>query len=160
MTTDTLISMRSTRTYFLGSSLPFLPSFTPEQLPPNLQLTSYPINSLSAAQSAETLKEHGITHIISVTSRPPSIPEELHIKHKYFEIQDDHKADLLAVLPEAVLRLEWILKNGDGGLDGKGGRSKVLVHCCMGKSRSGAVVVGYGLSLLFCVDVIWRERRR
>lgn len=116
------------------------------------------INSLSAAQSAETLEEYGITHIISVASRPPSIPEELQIKHKYYEIHDDHKADLLAVLPEAVMRLDWILKNGDCGLDGKGGRSKVLVHCCMGKSRSGAIVVGYGLSLLF-VGTLYGERR-
>lgn len=127
----------------------FLGKFVTPELPlSNSQLTNCPINSLSAAQSAETLEEYGITHIISVASRPPSIPEELHIKHKYYEIHDDHKADLLAVLPEAVLRLDWILKNGDCGLDGKGGRSKVLVHCCMGKSRSGAVVVGYGLSLL------------
>lgn len=73
------------------------------------------------------------------------IPEELGIKHKYYELHDDHESNLLSVLPEASLRLGWILKHGDCGLDGKGGRSKVLVHCCMGKSRSAAIVVGYGL---------------
>lgn len=86
--------------------------------------------------------------MVSVASRMPMIPEELGIKHKYYEIHDDYEANLLAMLPEAVLRLAWILTNGDCGLDGKGGRSKVLVHCCMGKSRSGAVVIGYGL--FFC----------
>lgn len=48
------------------------------------------------------------------------------------------------MLPSCIRRLEYILGDEDGGVDVLGRRRRVLVHCRMGMSRSGGVVVAYG----------------
>ncbi|KAI5847936.1 protein-tyrosine phosphatase-like protein [Morchella snyderi] len=115
------------------------------------------LGNLTAAESPETLAKHAITHVLSVTSSRPLIPPGY--VHKYHSLHDDHTADLLAVLPDCVSRLEHLLPTAADGADTdsrkeqaavKVKEKRVLVHCCMGRSRSGAVVVAYVMKTRQC----------
>lgn len=86
--------------------------------------------------------------MLSITSSCPLVPTGY--VHKYHNLHDDHGADLLGVLPDCVDRLGYLLSESGGEAGGK----RVLVHCCMGKSRSGAVVVAYGWSTTALIPVI------
>ncbi|KAH0607275.1 uncharacterized protein H6S33_003263 [Morchella sextelata] len=114
--------------------------------PPSLDeiLPNLFLGNLTAAESPSHLAKHAITHVLSVTSARPRVPQGY--IHKYHNLHDDHSADLLAVLPDCVNRLEYLLADEKKEEEQK----RVLVHCCMGRSRSGAVVVAYVMKARRC----------
>ncbi|KAH0607280.1 uncharacterized protein H6S33_003268 [Morchella sextelata] len=108
-----------------------------DEIYPNLWL-----GSLQAAESAEILQTCGITDIISITSHRPRIPSNLGITKTHFRLRDNTEADLLSILPECIRKIEEVMSADTT----PGGRErKVLVHCRMGISRSGGMVVAYAM---------------
>ncbi|RPB09916.1 phosphatases II, partial [Morchella conica CCBAS932] len=77
--------------------------------PPNMDeiLPGLFLGNLTAAESAEHLSKHGITHVLSVTSSCPLVPQGY--VHKYHNLHDDHSADLLAVLPDLMKARHYTL---------------------------------------------------
>ena len=59
--------------------------------------------------------------------------QELGIQHKVYEIDDDSLEDILSILAEVCDLMDEQLRKKEG----------VLVHCGLGVSRSGSMVVGY-----------------
>ncbi|RPB06262.1 phosphatases II, partial [Morchella conica CCBAS932] len=98
---------------------------------------------LQAAESAEILQTCGITDIISITSHRPRIPPNLGITKTHFRLRDNTDADLLSILPECIRRIEEVMAAPAPG--GRGRERRVLVHCRMGISRSGGMVVAYAM---------------
>jgi len=89
------------------------------------------LGAFTAAVDHEFLKQHKISHVLSVLETPPTVPDN--ITHRYMYIVDALHGSLLPLLPEAFEFIETGLKNGTG----------VLVHCMAGVSRSASVVIGY-----------------
>ncbi|KIM38743.1 hypothetical protein M413DRAFT_51531, partial [Hebeloma cylindrosporum] len=85
--------------------------------------------SLSAALSAEQIKKHSITHILSVCSDCRSTGP----KHLTISVEDTEYEDLLIHLPKTCRFIEDALERG----------GRVLVHCVMGVSRSATVVAAF-----------------
>ncbi|KAJ6630300.1 protein-tyrosine phosphatase-like protein [Mycena sp. CBHHK59/15] len=80
------------------------------------------LGNLSAAQSQETKKKLGITHILSVCPEYSSTG----VNHLVIAVDDSEYDDLLIHLPQACRFIEDALSHG----------GRVLVHCVMGVSRS------------------------
>ncbi|OAL54512.1 phosphatases II [Pyrenochaeta sp. DS3sAY3a] len=126
--------------------------------------------SITTPSSPTQLKEHGITHVLSLmaTRNRPCIPRDLGIEHRIIVLEDESWADLLGVLGEAVGFVEGALggsgrtsgqeENEDENGNGKGKEkdgvdekeilereqragNRVLIHCLQGISRSGAVII-------------------
>jgi len=103
---------------------------------------------LIAAQDSALLLSKGITHVLSLTSEVVQIPTETGIVHKQFRVRDTRKQNLLQYLLDGVqfiedaflgmLSSELETSNKEPAKD-----VKVFVHCRMGISRSGSVVIAY-----------------
>ncbi|KAJ7041997.1 protein-tyrosine phosphatase-like protein [Mycena alexandri] len=85
------------------------------------------LGNLSASECAETKKDLGITHIISVCPEAASTGKN----HLVIAVDDSEYADLLIHLPNACRFIEDALE--DGG--------RILIHCVMGISRSPTVLM-------------------
>jgi predicted protein tyrosine phosphatase len=128
------------------------------------------LSSITVPRSAERIREHEITHIVSLTNQRdrPNIPEESGVRQLHVEIEDNPFEDLLMVLDAVCAWVDDAFSLGTGlsgstddgveigrgknaddateRLDPSAGaprKPKVLVHCVQGISRSGAVVVAY-----------------
>ncbi|KAA8897506.1 protein-tyrosine phosphatase-like protein, partial [Sphaerosporella brunnea] len=93
------------------------------------------LGNLECAQHYEWLANEGITHVLSLTSERVTIPVWTGIVHKQFRVRDNRRQNLLAQLIDGMQFLEEAF-TGDRPV-------RVYVHCRMGISRSGSVVVGY-----------------
>ncbi|KAL0950401.1 hypothetical protein HGRIS_010359 [Hohenbuehelia grisea] len=87
------------------------------------------IGNLTAAQSADSLSQNGITHILSVCPDYPSTSTN----HLTIPVLDSEYENILIHLPKACDFIQHVLDQG----------GRVLVHCLMGISRSTAVVCAY-----------------
>ncbi|KAJ7778816.1 protein-tyrosine phosphatase-like protein [Mycena maculata] len=87
------------------------------------------ISNLSAAESDETKKKLGITHILSVCPEYASTGTD----HLVVPVDDSEYDDLLIHLSDTCCFIEDALARG----------GRVLVHCVMGVSRSTTVVAAY-----------------
>ncbi|PWW76036.1 phosphatases II [Tuber magnatum] len=92
------------------------------------------LGNLVAAESLAILKQCSITHVLSLTHSLPSIPEEAGIIHRHIPILDVPTQNILSVID---ICLDFMTE----ALQGEG--NNILVHCYLGKSRSGGVVVAY-----------------
>lgn len=79
------------------------------------------------------LKEHGFTHVLTVTGREFETPLPANIIHHHIRIRDSSKELISAHFESAFNFLEEARLN-DG---------KVLVHCEAGVSRSATVTISY-----------------
>ncbi|KAJ7765747.1 protein-tyrosine phosphatase-like protein [Mycena metata] len=87
------------------------------------------LGNLAASECAETKRNLGITHIISVCLDSASTGRN----HLVIPVDDSEYADLLIHLPNACRFIEDALENG----------GRVLVHCVMSISRSPTVLAAY-----------------
>ncbi|CUS13970.1 unnamed protein product [Tuber aestivum] len=92
------------------------------------------LGNLVAAESLAILKQCNITHVLSLTHSLPSVPEEAGIIHRHIPILDVPTQNILSVID---ICLDFMTE----ALHGEG--NNILVHCYLGKSRSGGVVVAY-----------------
>ncbi|CAG8486423.1 24512_t:CDS:2 [Cetraspora pellucida] len=91
------------------------------------------LNSLIAASDQSWLKEHKITHILTVAdSISPSFPGLF--KYKVISIRDHPSQNISRHFEEMFEFIQSVL-------DQEGG--KILVHCHQGVSRSASVVIAY-----------------
>jgi len=98
---------------------------------PNFVEKGLYIGNYQTAIAKTILKEHKITHVISVSPFPIPYPEDF----KYLEIcvDDAPTADLLQHFPRAIAFIDNALKeNGN-----------VFIHCAAGISRSATVLISY-----------------
>lgn len=108
-------------------------------------------SSITVPRSPDVLKRHGITHVLSLTSSRdcPTLQEELGIEHLHVKLDDNPFEDIIMCLEALRFWISHSLNVKRGGGEGDA-ESKVLVHCILGQSRSGAVIVAflmYNLSL-------------
>ncbi|KFY50074.1 hypothetical protein V496_09609 [Pseudogymnoascus sp. VKM F-4515 (FW-2607)] len=97
------------------------------------------ISGITATHSPDTLRKHGITHVLSLTNQQelPRFAKELGIQQLHLDIEDNPYEDLLMSLDGICA---WI----DNALSlAKDRGTGVLVHCLEGVSRSGAVIIAY-----------------
>ncbi|XP_035220928.1 dual specificity protein phosphatase MPK-4-like isoform X2 [Stegodyphus dumicola] len=90
------------------------------------------LGNLDAAESEETLKCFGITHVLTVYMFPITKPENLEIETLFIDLEDSPDCDILSCFE----RSNAFIKEGQD----KGG---CLVHCYGGVSRSATLVVAY-----------------
>eukprot|EP00741_Cyanophora_paradoxa_P005325 tig00000880_g5164.t1 len=90
------------------------------------------LGSMMAARQEEKMKAAGVTHVLTITklAKKPEFPNDF--TYLVLEEDDNETSDLLSKLPLLILFIETARASGG-----------VLVHCAMGVSRSGAVVVAY-----------------
>lgn len=113
------------------------------------------LGNLECAQHYEWLANEGITHVLSLTSERVTIPVWTGIVHKQFRVRDNRRQNLLAQLIDGMQFLEEAF-TGVLPTRARGDKAtpdvvppvqdrpvRVYVHCRMGISRSGSVVVGY-----------------
>ncbi len=101
---------------------------SPRQILPHLYL-----GCRKAATSLPSLKEHGITRVLNVTSSVPNQFEREGFTYKQIKVEDSHDVNMMQYLPEAFRFIE----------DAKDSGAKVLVHCHAGMSRSVTVIIAY-----------------
>ncbi|EAL72052.1 hypothetical protein DDB_G0269404 [Dictyostelium discoideum AX4] len=104
--------------------------FDAQEVIPNLY-----IGSISAATCTTSLKEHKITHILSISTNPPKIKEFTTL---CINIEDESQKDISSYFQQC----HGFIENGRklGG---------ILVHCSAGVSRSASVVISYLMSVFF-----------
>ncbi|CAD6446082.1 2a637dca-ac36-486d-b540-8dc2f72be30c [Sclerotinia trifoliorum] len=109
---------------------------------PNLNmdeiLTNLWIGDILSTYNISNLQSKNICTIISLIDQP--LPQwlrtryrELGISHKDFRVQDDALEDILCIMKDACDTIDKALDESRG----------VLVHCGLGISRSGTIVLGY-----------------
>jgi dual specificity phosphatase 12 len=111
------------------------------------------IGDFTSSSQPSTLKENGITAIVSLAnnrseewSRPGNrdqVPED---KHLFVSCADTSSQDILVLLPEIcdfIDRHSAHLGTVPESQHRNGDQSNVLVHCTAGVSRSAAIVVAY-----------------
>jgi predicted protein tyrosine phosphatase len=88
------------------------------------------MRSKTATRSPETLRTHGITHVLSLTTGQdlPRFGVELRIKHLHLDIEDNPYEDLLMFLDGTCAWIDNALCSAS--VQGTG----VLVHCLQGIS--------------------------
>ena len=59
------------------------------------------LGSKKATMDKELLEQTGITHILSVGTRPKQTPDTI-VDMKFLEVEDDSSGDMLSLFPEAV----------------------------------------------------------
>lgn len=96
--------------------------------------------SLSAAQSDDTKKKLGITHILSVCPEYASTGPN----HLVIPVDDSEYDDLLIHLPDGCRFIEEALAHG----------GRLLIHCVMGISRSTTVCTCFHLVLFAPIDLL------
>jgi dual specificity phosphatase 12 len=89
-----------------------------------------------AAENLDTLKQHGITHIINCAA---FLPEKYQTEFEYLSLHlnDDHKQNLSDAIK---LSNDYIKKINDSKTNTE---AKIFVHCIKGKSRSASIVIAY-----------------
>lgn len=91
------------------------------------------VGGMQATKNPETLRDIGITHIITVSDEPVrNIAKCGFFKYKFVEGIDFEITDLLQRFPETTAFIEEGISNG-----------AVFVHCVAGVSRSVSVVIAY-----------------
>ncbi|KAL3626218.1 hypothetical protein CASFOL_029767 [Castilleja foliolosa] len=105
-------------------------SFKKDTIPCQIEEGLY-LGSLGAANNLSTLKSLNITHILSITSSPPSYPNDF--VYKTILVPDKLDANISQYFDECFTFIDEARTRGGG----------VLVHCFAGKSRSVTVVVAY-----------------
>ncbi|KAN0043323.1 hypothetical protein ACTA71_010971 [Dictyostelium dimigraforme] len=105
-------------------------AFDAQEVLPNLY-----IGSIGAATCTTSLKEHKITHILSISTNPPKIKEFTTL---CINIEDESQKDISSYFQQC----HGFIENGRklGG---------ILVHCSAGVSRSASVVISYLMSVFF-----------
>jgi dual specificity phosphatase 12 len=99
------------------------------------------VGNYAAAQDADLLDRHNVTHVISAGFRvghfstASSAPTSSRYRYLCVDVRDDPNENLLRHLPRATAFIQKAL-GGDGG-------GCVFVHCVHGQSRSCAIVVAY-----------------
>ena len=90
------------------------------------------VGNYAAAQDADVLDRHCITHIVSAGFRSGHFPAT---KYRFLciDVRDDPNENLLRHLPRATAFIQKAI--GGGGC--------VFVHCVHGQSRSCAIMVAY-----------------
>ncbi|GFP83979.1 dual specificity protein phosphatase 1 [Phtheirospermum japonicum] len=104
--------------------------FKQDNIPCQIEEGLY-LGSLGAANTRSTLKRLNITHILSITSSPPSHPDDF--VYKTILVPDKLDANISQYFDECFTFIDEAKTSGRG----------VLVHCFAGKSRSVTVVVAY-----------------
>jgi len=94
------------------------------------------LGSVEAANDIETLKELGITHVLTLGCKPTRTDPD--IKNKFLDITDHPLTNILLHFDECFDFMDEALQN-DGG---------ILVHCHLGQSRSPAIIMGYMMNRL------------
>ncbi|KAF7885446.1 uncharacterized protein EAF02_003955 [Botrytis sinoallii] len=115
------------------------PNLNMDEILPNLW-----IGDILSTYNISNLQSKNICTIISVNDQP--LPQwlrtrylELGFSHHDFLVQDDALEDILHIMNDACEMIDKSLCQNKG----------VLVHCGLGISRSGTVVLGYGEITLF-----------
>uniref|UniRef100_A0A6Q2WTH9 Dual specificity protein phosphatase 12 n=1 Tax=Esox lucius TaxID=8010 RepID=A0A6Q2WTH9_ESOLU len=90
------------------------------------------IGAASDLNDAQDLINAGITHILTVDSEQPAVPDES-FRMKYIHALDESKTDLLSHFDDCISFI----------CDASEESKAVLVHCHVGQSRSAAVVTAY-----------------
>ena len=89
------------------------------------------LGNLKGASDFQTLKHHGITHILQVASGiKPFFPKDF--TYKVINITDQSSSSLIRHFPAAIA----FIKEGMA-------RGGVLVHCHAGVSRSASCVIAF-----------------
>ncbi|XP_077980324.1 dual specificity protein phosphatase MPK-4-like [Glandiceps talaboti] len=88
------------------------------------------IGGSADARNSEALRNAGITHVLSIELIKPEVSSEF--VHKYIHLMDEEEYDILNKFPACIEFIKEAMEKG-----------AVLVHCAMGASRSGSVVVAY-----------------
>eukprot|EP01084_Bolivina_argentea_P004850 9177_1 len=103
------------------------------QIFPNLFLSSFP-----ATKQYESLKAMKVTNIISVTNDPNDRPTEKHYKLfdvLYLPLSDEKGFDITTAIETISFYIHSLTKNNP--------KTKVLLNCSAGISRSASVIIGY-----------------
>lgn len=92
------------------------------------------LGSLTAASNLTTLRNHNISHILTVDTEPlrGHINEKSQFRTLFIEADDRPHVDLLSHFEESNQFIQDGIKNG-----------AVLVHCFFGVSRSATLVIAY-----------------
>ncbi|EGG19275.1 hypothetical protein DFA_02062 [Cavenderia fasciculata] len=96
------------------------------------------IGSAAAAQSVTSLKDHNISHVLSISTNPPVYTRNEAFQCLSISIEDEEKRDISTFFDQCH---QFI----DSGRT-KGG---ILIHCTAGVSRSATVVISYLMNLFF-----------
>lgn len=92
------------------------------------------IGDLASASNYEAMKDQGITHILCVLNGGcEQFPGDF--EYKIFHANDDPWVDIYSFFDEGVKFIDSALTSSD--------RSKILVHCQRGASRSVTLVAAY-----------------
>ncbi|KZT09688.1 phosphatases II [Laetiporus sulphureus 93-53] len=102
---------------------------TPTEIVPRLY-----ISDLASAESAASLRAHGITHVLSAMCGRVILPPDVPIKQLQLPLQDSPFAELAEFLPTSTAFVANALRDPN---------ARVLVHCVQGVSRSSSVVCAY-----------------
>lgn len=90
------------------------------------------LGNLDAAESEETLKCFGITHVLTVYMFPITKPETYEIETLFIDLEDSPDCDILSCFETS----NAFIKDGQD-------KGACLVHCYGGVSRSATLVVAY-----------------
>lgn len=103
----------------------------PSDMLPCQILPNFYISNINVAMNAQTLSEHGITHIVNASASKNWFP----LKYQYCKIDifDWPGADIQQHFPLTNQFIQQGLQSG----------GKVLVHCHAGVSRSATLVLAY-----------------
>ncbi|KAI5842821.1 protein-tyrosine phosphatase-like protein [Tricharina praecox] len=148
----------------------------PEQANMDLIADGLYLGNLHAANGAGWLVSQGITHVLSLTSEAVQIPAWTGIVHKQYRVRDNRRQNLLVQVLDGVQFIEdaftGVLPTHAVGNPAEPDKRmglaerevKVFVHCRMGISRSGSIIVAYimkhhGKTFGNALDFV-RNRRR
>ncbi|CAL8321775.1 unnamed protein product [Arctogadus glacialis] len=91
------------------------------------------IGSAADLSDAQALAEAAVSHVLSVDSEDPPLPQGAGLRHKRISVLDQPTSDLLSHMDDSFLFLQEAVEGGGAA----------LVHCHAGRSRSAAMVTAY-----------------